>query len=105
MRNTSQAIRSSAGSTGRCDHEVDQATREVTARALGGFESRAVYRDGLGCLNLHGTQPPDTPTRAEIEADGPIPVRLPDIAGPEIVAPTQAGLKAALDGAFAEPDG
>ena len=86
-------------------HEVDLARREVKARAVGGFESRAVYRDGLGCVNLNGTQPPDAPTRAEIEADGPVPVLLPDIAGPEMVAPTQAGLKAALDGAFAEPDG
>ena len=86
-------------------HEVDPAKRQVKARAVGGFESRAVYREGLGCLNLNGTQPPDAPTRAEIEADGPIPVLLPDIAGPEIVAPAQAGLKVALDGAFAEPDG
>jgi CubicO group peptidase (beta-lactamase class C family) len=86
-------------------HEVDLARREVKARAVGGFESRAVYRDGLGCVNLNGTQPPDAPTRAEIEADGPVPALLPDIAGPEMVAPTQAALKAALDGAFAEPDG
>ena len=86
-------------------HEVDLAAREVKARAVGGFESRAAYRDGLGCVNLNGTQPPDAPTRAAIEADGPIPVLLPDIAGPEMVAPAQAGLKAALDGAFAEPDG
>ena len=86
-------------------HEVDQAKREVTARTRGGVESRAVYRDGLGCLNLNGTQAPDAPTRAEIEADGPIRVLLPDIAGSEIVEPAPAGLKAALDGAFAEPDG
>lgn len=86
-------------------HEVDQAKREVTARTRGGVESRAVYRDGLGCLNLNGTQAPDAPTRAEIEADGPIRVLLPDIAGSEIVEPAPAGLKAALDEAFAEPDG
>jgi CubicO group peptidase (beta-lactamase class C family) len=85
--------------------EVDRTRREVRVRVLGGFESRAVYRDGLGCLNLNGTQSPDAPTRAEIEADGPIPVRLPDIAGPEIVAPARDGLKAALAAAFAEPDG
>ena len=86
-------------------HEVDRNKREVTARAFGGVESRALYRDGLGCLALNGTQSPDAPTRAEIEADGPIRALLPDITGPEIVAPTEAGLKAALDGAFAEPDG
>jgi CubicO group peptidase (beta-lactamase class C family) len=86
-------------------YEVDQARREVRARALGGFESRAVYRDGLGCLNLNGAPPPAAPTRADIEADGPVPVLLPEIAGAGIVAPARAGLTAALDGAFAEPDG
>ncbi len=85
--------------------EVDRARREVVVRVLGGFESRAVYRDGLGCLNLNGAPAPAAPARAEIEADGPIPALLPDIAGPEIVAPAREGLKAALDAAFAEPDG
>jgi hypothetical protein len=64
-----------------------------------------VYRDGLGCLNLNGPRPADAPTRAEVEADGPIPELLPDIAGPAIVTPTEARLTAALDRAFAEPDG
>src|SRR5262245_47799115 len=84
-------------------HEEDRNKREVVARALGGFETRAVYRDGLGCLNLNGTQPPDAPARAEIEADGPVRVLLPEIAGAEVVTPTEAGLKATLDRAFAEP--
>jgi CubicO group peptidase (beta-lactamase class C family) len=86
-------------------HEVDRAARVVTARALGGFETRAVYRDGVGCLNANGTAPPAAPTPADVEADGPIRVLLPEIAGPAVVAPTDAGLKAALDAAFAEPDG
>jgi CubicO group peptidase (beta-lactamase class C family) len=86
-------------------HEVDREQRAVTARALGGFETRAVYREGLGCLNLNGAQPPDAPTRAELEADGPIPALLPDIAGPDVVAPIDAGLRAAVDRAFAEPAG
>jgi CubicO group peptidase (beta-lactamase class C family) len=86
-------------------HEVDRAKGEVRAWTVGGLENRAVYRDGLGCLNLNGTQPPDPPTRADVEADGPIPALLPDIAGSEIVVPPPAGLKAAVDGAFAEPDG
>jgi len=85
--------------------ELDRARREVVVRVLGRFESRAVYRDGLGCLNLNGAPAPDAPTRAEIEADGPIPALLPDIAGREIVAPARAGLKAAVDAAFTEPDG
>jgi CubicO group peptidase (beta-lactamase class C family) len=86
-------------------HEVVLADRAVTARTLGGFESRAVYRDGVGCLNLNGSPPPGAPTPAEIAADGPIPELLPDIAGPEVVVPDKPGLKKALDDAFAEPDG
>src|SRR4030095_10137475 len=86
-------------------HEVIQADRAVTARTLGGFESRAVHRDGLGWLNLTGSRAPAAPTRAEIEADGPIPALLTDIAGPEVVAPDRPGLKKAFDDAFAEPDG
>lgn len=86
-------------------HTVDRDRREVTARAFGRVESRAVYRDGLGCLNLNGPRPADAPTRAEVEADGPIPELLPDLAGPAIVTPTEARLTAALDRAFAEPDG
>ncbi|HET8533056.1 MAG TPA: serine hydrolase [Methylomirabilota bacterium] len=86
-------------------HTVDRDRREVTARAFGAFESRAVYRDGLGCLNLNGPGPADAPTRAEVEADGPVPVLLPDPAGPAVVAPTEARLTAALDRAFAEPAG
>src|SRR5215471_13783310 len=63
-------------------HEVDRDKRQVTARALGGFESRAVYRDGMGCLVVNGPSVPEAPSRADIEADGPVPVLLPDIAGP-----------------------
>ncbi|HET7342459.1 MAG TPA: serine hydrolase [Methylomirabilota bacterium] len=84
-------------------HEVDRQARAVTARALGGFESRAVYRDGLGCLNVTGAQPADAPTRADIEAEDPIPARLPEIAGPAVVTPASPALAAALDAAFADP--
>ena len=85
--------------------EVDRARREVRVRLLGRFESRAVHREGLGCLNLNGAAAPDAPTRAELDAGGPAPARLPEIAGPEIVAPARAGLIAALAGAVAEPAG
>jgi len=84
-------------------HQVDQDKHEVRARALGGFETRSVYRDGLGCLNMNGTQAPDAPSRASIEADGPVPVLLPEIAGAGVVDPDRPGLKQALDAAFAEP--
>ena len=86
-------------------HEVDRDKREVTTRALGIVETRSVYRDGLGCLNLNGTQPADAPTRVQIEADGPIPVLLPAIGGPGVVDPGNPGLTAALDEAFREVEG
>ena len=86
-------------------HEVDRRAREVSAWTRSGVASRAVYRDGLGCLNVTGARSADAPSRAEVEADGPVPVLLPEIAGPEVVAPASAGLKAAVDSAFAEPIG
>src|SRR5262249_42227848 len=86
-------------------HEVDQERHQVVARTPGWLRSRAVYHDGLGCLNLNGAPAPDVPTRAEIEADGPIPSLLPEIAGPEIVAPGTEALTAAVDRAFSEPAG
>ena len=85
-------------------HEVNHERREVTARALGGFETRAVYRDGVGCLNLSGAAAPASPSREEIEADGPIPALLPEIAGPAVVEPARPGLAAALEAMFAEPE-
>ena len=85
-------------------HEVDRERRQVTARALGGFESRAIHRDGAGCLNLNGA-PPVMPSRAVIEADETVRTRLPDIAGPDVVVAASPALKAAIDEAFAEPAG
>ena len=86
-------------------HGVTRERREVAAWTLGGVESRAVYRDGVGCLNLNGRPAPAVPTREDIEAGGPIPALLPDIAGPEVVSPAPPALGAAIDAAFAEPDG
>jgi CubicO group peptidase (beta-lactamase class C family) len=87
-------------------HRVDLEKREVTARALGWLESRAVYRDGLGCLNVNGTLPADAPTRQQIEADGPVPVLLSEIAPPDgVVAPALPGLRVAIDHAFDDVPG
>ena len=86
-------------------HHVDTERREVTARTVAGFESRAVYREGLGCLNLNGAPPPEAPTAAELTPDNALPAVLPEIAGPAPVTPASPGLAAALDAAFAEAPG
>ena len=82
-------------------YQVDRAEKSVTASLAGRFQSRAVYTEGVGCRLVHAAMPnvtirPPVPGRAASAA--------PDIAGPAVVEPTDAKLRAALDRAFAEPD-
>src|SRR5206468_6816700 len=84
-------------------YTVDTVSKKVTTTWMGGFESQAIYRDGLGCLLIRG-QPPAT----EVVSTGPgddartLGTRAPDIAGPEIVEPADKALREAIDQAFAE---
>jgi CubicO group peptidase (beta-lactamase class C family) len=76
----------------------------VTTTIAGGFGSRAVFRDDLGCLVVHGEATPEvalSKDRSELAPSAP-PL-LPEIAGPEVVEPGDAAMQAALDRAFAEP--
>ena len=77
-------------------YEVDRPKREVRATIAGLFAARAVYREGRGCLVAHGDVP---------EATGISPPNFasafPD---DKLVEPADPALRAALDGAFAEPD-
>jgi CubicO group peptidase (beta-lactamase class C family) len=81
------------------DYKLDRTSKDVTVTLLGLGRSRAVYRGTLGCVLDHGRI---------VEANAPaadnIPSLLPDIAGPEVVAPQNPQLAAALDRAFAEPE-
>ena len=83
---------------------VDRTTRTVDASVAGMFGSRAVFHEGLGCVLLHGSREPYI-LKSDIEAlrIPKSPPLLPEIAGPDIVQPSDPALKAALDHAFEEP--
>jgi hypothetical protein len=79
------------------DYDIDLAQRSVAASFAGIAHSKAVDRGALGCQVDHGrmaTIAAATPERTPL---------VPPIAGPEIVAPRDPALQAALDRAFAEP--
>jgi CubicO group peptidase (beta-lactamase class C family) len=85
--------------------DVDRGAKLVDASLAGGFSSRAVFRDGLGCVLLHGAKEPYL-LKSDIDAlKAPkAPPLLPEIAGADLVEPSDPALKAALDHAFEEPD-
>ena len=85
--------------------QFDRGAKFIDASLAGGFSSRAVFRDGLGCVLLHGARVPYL-LRSDIDAlKAPkTPPLLPEIAGPDLVEPSDPALKAALDHAFEEPD-
>jgi CubicO group peptidase (beta-lactamase class C family) len=85
------------------DYKVDRKRRDVVVTLLGLGRSHAIYREGLGCYLDHGVTVADAGAPA-VEAR-PRPALQPDIAGPSLVAPTTPQLAAAIDRAFAEPDG
>ncbi len=77
-------------------YDVNRPQHEVRATIAGLFAARAVYREGLGCLIVHGDVP---------EAAGISPLNFADaFADDKVVEPADPALRAALDGAFAEPD-
>jgi CubicO group peptidase (beta-lactamase class C family) len=84
-------------------YSIDRINGTVAASIAGLFVSRAAFRDGFGCVMLLG---PDEPYLLKVDVaslKGKEPPLLPDIAGPDIVVPPDANLKAALDHAFEEP--
>lgn len=100
-----QAIAARPGGLGRLaghmHYRVDHGSRQVSVDYRGHFANRAIYRDGLGCLLLQGPGSIDASLPAE--SAWPVPL-LPEIAGPQIIVPTDPRLRAALDHVFAEPD-
>ena len=85
-------------------YEVDRGHREVRATLAGAFASRAVYRDGLGCVQVSaGNTAPGGATAAD-KTTPTATAAGPDIAPPEIVEPADPRLRSALDRAFAKPE-
>ncbi|TWB69288.1 hypothetical protein FBZ87_109128 [Nitrospirillum amazonense] len=82
-------------------YQVDYDTGTVTVRFAGLVKSKAVYEGPAGCRVLTAEDPPPGP---RIALPPPTPALLPPIAGPDVVAPADPTLTAALDRAFAEPD-
>ena len=81
-------------------YQVDEGRREVRTRILGLFSSRAVMQEGWGCQLVRGQGPPPLPPAPPWPEAGPL---LPELAGPAVVEPADASLRAALDDAFREP--
>ena len=85
-------------------YAADPVRRTVDASIAGLLGSRAAFHEGLGCVLLHGSVQPYV-LKSDIAALKNLkePPLLPEIAGAAIVEPSDVGLKAALDHAFAEP--
>jgi CubicO group peptidase (beta-lactamase class C family) len=83
---------------------VDRTARTVDASVAGLLANHAVFHDGLGCVLLHGSKEPYIP-KSDIDAlrVPKSPPLLAEIAGTDIVRPSDPALKAALDHAFEEP--
>jgi CubicO group peptidase (beta-lactamase class C family) len=83
-------------------YHVDREAKQVTATLFGGGQSRAAYRDGLGCYVDNGGEAADAslpPALGEQQR-----ALLSEIAGAALVEPANPDLERALDRAFAEPE-
>jgi CubicO group peptidase (beta-lactamase class C family) len=90
--------------TSMLDAKIDTARKTVSASFAGLFASRAVFRDGTGCVLVHTQTEPYSlkVTTADLKAAAGRPL-LPPIAGSAAVVAQNAKLQAAVDGAFTEP--
>jgi len=86
-------------------YDVDRVHGEIRTTVAGGFESRAVFRDRLGCTVVRGAAPEDSSVPKDAAVDDAASLAaLPEIAGPAVVEPSDERLRQALDRAFWEPD-
>jgi CubicO group peptidase (beta-lactamase class C family) len=85
-------------------YRLDRTAGTVDVSLTGLFATHAAFHEGLGCVRVQGSNEPYL-LKTDFQAlkTPKAPPLLPDIAGPEIVAPSDPALKAALDHAFEEP--
>jgi CubicO group peptidase (beta-lactamase class C family) len=83
-------------------YRVDRPRREVTSTIAGGFENRALYRDGLGCILVNDRSQRIAAETFSFSNQEILPPDLPEVAGPKIVDAANETMKAALDRAFRE---
>jgi CubicO group peptidase (beta-lactamase class C family) len=85
-------------------YQLDRAAMTAGASTLGLFASHAAFHEGFGCVLIHGSQPPYL-LKSDLVALKTLktPPLLPEIAGPDVVEPSDSAMKAALDHAFEEP--
>jgi CubicO group peptidase (beta-lactamase class C family) len=100
-----EAVKPIPGQTRLARHlkyNVYRQARQVTATWWGGFQSRAVYREGFGCVLVHGDEPKDAPGGGHGSETHTISSAAVAVA-PLDVQPQSPKLEAALDGVFGEP--
>jgi len=85
-------------------YQVDRTARTVDVSLAGLFRAHTMFHEGFGCVRVQGGKEPYL-LKADIVAlkTPKAPPLLPEIAGPEIVAPSDPALRTALDHAFEEP--
>jgi CubicO group peptidase (beta-lactamase class C family) len=92
-----EAVKPIPGQTRLAKHlkyVVDRSAREVTATWWGGFESRAVYREGFGCSLVHDNEPRGSVMKAATT----------DQTAPLEILPPSPPLETGLDHIFREPE-
>jgi len=85
-------------------YRLDRAAKTAEASTMGLFASHAAFHEGFGCVLIHGSEQPYLLRSDLVALKTPkTPSLLPEIAGPDVVEPSDPALKAALDHAFGEP--
>jgi hypothetical protein len=85
-------------------YQLDRVARTLDVSVAGLFATHTVSREGFGCVRMLGNREPYLLKSDIVAMKTPkAPPLLPEIAGPDVVEPTDPALKAALDHAFEEP--